>query len=81
MVIETQDGLHIDQDVLELYFLDRLSPNQSIIIVTHCADCEKCSRKAAEEREFVELMRSLVFELTATDALIGSVSDGSTLID
>jgi len=81
MVIEMHDGLHIDEDVLELHILDRLTPNQSIIVVTHCADCRQCSQKAAKEREFIELMRSLAFELTAMDAMLSSGSDGSTLID
>ena len=81
MVIEMHDGLHIDEDILELHILGRLTPNQSTIVVTHCAECMQCSNKEAEEREFIRLMRSLAFELTAMDAMLCSGSYDSTLID
>ena len=50
--------LHPSEDAIEMYLLGRLSPNESMIVVTHCAECKSCYEVARETREYVRSMRN-----------------------
>ena len=50
--------LHPSEDVIEMYLLGHLSPNELIIVITHCSECKSCYDVARETREYVRSMRN-----------------------
>ena len=51
--------LHLCEDAVEMYLLGRLSPHESIIVISHCSECKSCFTVAYETSEYVRTMQNV----------------------